>query len=73
VCNPCSFEKKTVAFSAKKGTPEDDPVSPRWKLSKPLQSRTKTPQAKVNVQRYTMDIDINIKKIILHSFKEEEK
>merc|ERR1712108_15928 len=35
-----SCEKKTLAFS------EDDPVFPRWKLSKPPQSRTNTPQAK---------------------------
>merc|ERR1712192_274464 len=46
VCNPCSYEKKTVVFSTEKGTPEDDPFSLRWKLSKPPQSRTNAPQAK---------------------------
>merc|ERR1712192_233180 len=46
VCNPCSYEKKTVAFSTEKGTPEDEPVSLRWKLSKPPHPRTNAPQAK---------------------------
>jgi len=42
VLQPAGPVRRRQWCSLQKGTPEDDPVFPRWKLSKPPQSRTNT-------------------------------